>query len=501
MPAPVVAAAATKMAKRYLPKLLAILVPIALVLGGLTGMTMVMVLTSANTSSTTNTQQLGTGCVAGAAGTVPNPREGGGWPSDAQVGTPAAEQLANIAQVVEAGQDLKVSEYALVVGLAVTAQETGWRNLNHGDTAGPDSTGMFQQRDPWGPRADREDPYKAGVLFFQALMKVDGWDQMTIGRAGQAVQRSAQASGQWYQQHEPIARAGLAYVTGNSGVGQCASNGAAMECPATSWPGVEQGLTPDGLRVLRCGAQQQSAITSVGGVGDRPANVDDDHQAGRAVDFMIPDYASSAGVAMGDQLAEWLKANAAALGVKYLIWNAEIWSVERDKEGWRPYTSPSGGGPTLEHRDHVHVSVYGNAAGGSDAAAGEAVLPVKDYVLTARFGQAGSSWSSGYHTGLDFAAPIGTPILAPAAGTVVTAGWGGAYGNWTCVDVGNSTQTCFAHQIGLDVEVGDRVLAGQQIGKIGMTGNTGGPHVHVEVRDRGKTIDPATWLSDRGARP
>lgn len=510
MPAPLAAAAATKLAKQYLPTLIAIVVPIVLVLGGLIGMTLVMVMTSASTSNTTSTQQLNdSACVSG-AGTVTDPREGGDWPSDAQVGTPTAEQLSNASQIVRAAKDLRLSEYAQVIGLAVSAQEAGWRNVKHGDAAGPDSTGLFQQRDGWGPRVDREDPYKAATLFFQALVKVSGWEKMPIGRAGQTVQRSAQASGQWYQQHEPIARAGLVYVTGNSGVGQCASNGAAMECAASHWPGVENGLTPDALRVLRCGSQQQPAITSVGGIGDRPANVDDDHQSGRAIDFMIPDYASAAGVAMGDQLAAWFKTNASALGVKYVIWNAQIWSVQRNPEGWRPYRNPSGAGATLEHRDHVHVSVFGTAAGGTNTGTaaggtntgtGEAVLPVKNYVLTARFGQAGGSWSSGYHTGLDFAAPIATPIYAPAAGKVVTAGWGGAYGNWTCIDVGGDTQLCFAHQSVQAVKVGDRVLPGQEIGKIGMTGNTNGPHLHFEVRIHGRTTDPDAWLTDRGAKP
>lgn len=501
MPAPIVAAVATNVAKTLLPKVLAVVLPILIVVVFVLSFSLASMIAGGSAGDAdTSAMELGqTGCESG-TGTVGNPREGAEWPDDAQVGTPDSKQLENAAEIIRAARDLNVPAHGQVIALAVAAQESGWKNLDHGHL---DSLGLFQQRAAgWGSAEDRRNPHKAATMFFKALLKVDGWEKMPIGRAGQAVQKSAQASGEWYQDHEPIARAGVVFVSGDTSAGQCANNGEAMECPASPWPGVEKGLTPDALRVLRCGAQHQPKIKNVGGIGDRPSTVDDDHQTGRAIDFMIPDYKSSSGVAMGDELAAWFKANAKQLGVKYVIWNAKIWSEQRNSEGWRKYDHPSGGGDTLLHRDHVHVSVHGNAAGGgADSGGGSAVKPVKNYTLTARFGQAGSQWSSGAHTGLDFAAPLGTPILAPQGGKVAVSGWGGAYGNWVCIDVETATQLCFAHQMNLEVKVGDRVLQGQQIGHIGMTGNTNGPHLHFEVRVRGKTIDPETWLSDRGARP
>ena len=79
---------------------------------------------------------------------------------------------------------------------------------------------------------------------------------------------------------------------------------------------------------------------------------------------MIADYQSPAGQALGDAVADWCRDHATQLGITYVIWNAHIWSVARDAEGWRPYAHPSGAtDDTSLHRDHVHVSVVGNATG------------------------------------------------------------------------------------------------------------------------------------------
>lgn len=92
-------------------------------------------------------------------------------------------------------------------------------------------------------------------------------------------------------------------------------------------------------------------ITSILGVGLRPN--ESDHPLGLALDFMTKDKAK------GDALAEYVKANASAYGVKYVIWWGRIWSVARNGEGWRGYVPPNGGSDdTSMHKDHVHVSFY-----------------------------------------------------------------------------------------------------------------------------------------------
>lgn len=91
------------------------------------------------------------------------------------------------------------------------------------------------------------------------------------------------------------------------------------------------------------------------------------------------------------------------------------------------------------------------------------------------------------HNGIDLAAPIGTPIYASAAGTVIISringAWNGGYGNFVTIAHTNNTQTLYAHLLNkIIVEAGDRVEQGQVIGYIGMTGKTTGPHLHFEIR-------------------
>lgn len=125
---------------------------------------------------------------------------------------------------------------------------------------------------------------------------------------------------------------------------------------------------------------------------------------------------------------------------------------------------------------------------------GPMFTPTTNFNYSARFGQAGSSWSSGHHTGLDFAAPTGTPVFSALAGKVVEAGWGGAYGNHIIVRHDNGVETLYAHLNSASANVGDRVLRGQRIGTVGSTGNSSGPHLHFEVLKNGTQRDPAAFL-------
>ncbi len=128
-------------------------------------------------------------------------------------------------------------------------------------------------------------------------------------------------------------------------------------------------------------------------------------------------------------------------------------------------------------------------------------LPTSGYHLTARFGMAGGLWSSN-HTGLDFAAPSGTPIVAVANGTITETGYAGAYGNRTIETLEDGTELWYCHQTSIDVKKGDTVSGGQQIGAVGSTGNTTGPHLHLEVRPGGgDPVDPFQALVVHGVRP
>ncbi|MFF3126817.1 M23 family metallopeptidase [Streptomyces sp. NPDC057908] len=129
-------------------------------------------------------------------------------------------------------------------------------------------------------------------------------------------------------------------------------------------------------------------------------------------------------------------------------------------------------------------------------------IPTSSYTITSTFGQAGSMWSSGYHTGLDFAAPTGTPIKAVHGGTIKSAGWSGSYGYRTVLELDDGTELWFCHQSSIGVSVGQKVTTGETIGRVGATGNVTGAHLHLEVHTPdGTGIDPMAWLRDKGLNP
>lgn len=133
---------------------------------------------------------------------------------------------------------------------------------------------------------------------------------------------------------------------------------------------------------------------------------------------------------------------------------------------------------------------------------GAAVRPVAGSIPTA--GGFGSRWVRGCgacstnHQGLDFAAPMGTPVLATLPGRVVAAGVSGGYGNQVLVQHANGIQSRYGHLSRIDVRVGQELAAGQQLGAVGSTGVSTGAHLHFEVIVSGRPVDPATWLQARG---
>ncbi|MEU1074404.1 MULTISPECIES: M23 family metallopeptidase [unclassified Streptomyces] len=129
-------------------------------------------------------------------------------------------------------------------------------------------------------------------------------------------------------------------------------------------------------------------------------------------------------------------------------------------------------------------------------------LPVASYTITSTFGQAGSMWSSGHHTGLDFAAPTGTPLKAVHGGTVKSAGWSGSYGYRTVIELEDGSELWYCHQSSIAVGAGQKVSTGETIGRVGATGNVTGPHLHLEVHTPGGTgVDPMAWLQSKGLNP
>ncbi|WP_228995067.1 M23 family metallopeptidase [Streptomyces sp. DH8] len=128
-------------------------------------------------------------------------------------------------------------------------------------------------------------------------------------------------------------------------------------------------------------------------------------------------------------------------------------------------------------------------------------LPTSSYTITSTYGQSGAMWSSGQHTGLDFAGAAGTPLKAVHSGTIISAGNAGAYGYRTVLQLEDGTEIWYAHQSSIEVSVGQKVTTGQTIGRMGGTGNVTGVHLHLEVRTAGgAAMNPMAWLTSKGLR-
>ena len=131
------------------------------------------------------------------------------------------------------------------------------------------------------------------------------------------------------------------------------------------------------------------------------------------------------------------------------------------------------------------------------------VTPTTGYVLGAGFAQAGPHWIH-KHSGQDFVVNTGTPVRAAHSGTIVTAGWGGAYGNNIVIKHASHLYTQYGHLSHIGVHVGEHVNTAQKIGLSGSTGNSTGPHLHFEVRTTpyyGSAVEPLHFLRAHGVNP
>jgi murein DD-endopeptidase MepM/ murein hydrolase activator NlpD len=161
----------------------------------------------------------------------------------------------------------------------------------------------------------------------------------------------------------------------------------------------------------------------------------------------------------------------------------------------------------MAYADHEPLStevvhrLTGTTAGCESIATGPWRPPVQaGYTLTSTFGWRTSPTRGGadFHTGLDFARPDGSPVTAVTRGVVAFAGRGGSYGNLVRVRHANGVESWYAHLAAIDVQPGDKVRAGHRLGTVGSTGNSTGPHLHLEIRIDGRPTDPMPWLARKG---
>jgi len=129
--------------------------------------------------------------------------------------------------------------------------------------------------------------------------------------------------------------------------------------------------------------------------------------------------------------------------------------------------------------------------------------PIAGKTPSTAYKKLGKFWSKGYHTGIDYAVPVGTDVLAVADGKIENASWGKSYGT-ALVQKLDGGWFIYAHLSSTLVKPGDKVKAGQVIAKSGNTGNSTGPHLHVELRNNirwsaGTDLDPAKLIGTKPA--
>ena len=219
----------------------------------------------------------------------------------------ATDQAANAALISAVAVRRGLPARAASIALATSMQESKLRNIGHGDQAGPDSRGLFQQRPSqgWGTEAQVMDPYHATNAFYDALEKVPGYQAIPITEAAQRVQRSAYPGA--YAQHEPMARAFASALTGQTAQG--------VDCSLRK---------PEAAGDAGLVRQRLTAA-----FGALPATA-----AGRTVTVQAQDTRAWA-------VAQWAVANAKALSITEVRVDGQHWS-RLSRDGWQAADVPAG---------------------------------------------------------------------------------------------------------------------------------------------------------------
>lgn len=219
----------------------------------------------------------------------------------------ATDQAANAALISAIAVRRGLPARAASIALATSMQESKLRNIGHGDQAGPDSRGLFQQRPSqgWGTEQEVMDPYHATNAFYDALEKVPGYEVIPITEAAQKVQRSAYPGA--YAQHEPMARAFASALTGYTPQG--------IDCSLRK---------PDSAG--NAGQVRQRLLSAFGAV---PASA-----SGRILTVQAGDNQAWA-------VAQWAVANAKSLAITDVRVDGKSWT-RQSHDGWQTADVPAG---------------------------------------------------------------------------------------------------------------------------------------------------------------
>ncbi|WP_304119299.1 hypothetical protein [Mycolicibacterium bacteremicum] len=290
--------------------------------------------------------------------------------------------------VIAAGLQMRIPEKGIIVALATAMQESSLRNLanpnvpeslripNEGMGHDHKSVGIFQQQPWWGTIAELMNPILSARKFYDALLKVGGWQQMAPTVAAQAVQRSAYpdayaddvpAATQFYRQHlnAVLAAAGPGAAKPESMTNSETDSLCAASRPKASRSVYQLSQLPPGkapeqrlqrytILTNRAVSAAFPQIRTIGGY--RPDSLKW-HPEGLALDIMVSSAyppLSPQGIALGNGINEFLLKNAKTLGVDHSIWRQRIYYPDGTSEAMT-----SRGGLTADHYDHVHVATKG----------------------------------------------------------------------------------------------------------------------------------------------
>lgn len=283
------------------------------------------------------------------------------------------EQLVNAAYIIKAGADKGLTARDQTIGVMTAMGESTLRVLDYGDEAGPDSRGLFQQRDGWGTLEERMDPYISAGKFFDAMVRnVPDPERQTLEPTLVAHRTQINADPYHYERFWDTA---VKIAEALSGADTGLAGGAGQVCSP---------LAPGTVNAQGWAAPASGPLTDTFGP------------------------------------------------------RAPIWT--------------------------------------------------------------GGGWTSGFHRGVDFDSGCESPIWAAQAGTVTMAGFD-SYGNGTIwIDHGNGLRTRYLHmfQSGMLVREGDAVTGGQQIARVGNSGQAKGCHLHFEIHVNGEAVDPIAFMAAVG---
>ena len=421
------------------------------------------------------------------------------------------EQVKNAQIIIGIGIARKLSLRDVKIALMVAMQESSLRNLAYGDH---DSLGLFQQRPSvrvWGTAEQIMDPVHATNKFYDALEKVRNRDSKSLLDVAVEVQRPSRAAyAQTFGMWDKPATAFLAGVSATSavmasvalpeaGCGDVLGDVEVAVQAALSqvgrpyrWATLSTTKPFDSAELMQW-AYAQAGVTL-------PATATAQLKAGQPVakpgSGSVADWQKT--LQRGDLLF-WSDLLGQTAHVSMYLGNGEMVDAPTVSAGVIiskvPWTN------ALTKLVGATRPIDFTAAGGLHNGW---QWPLKSTTITSPYGMRYHPvlhvWR--LHNGVDFAAPMGTPVYAARAGTVTFVGPQGGGGNVITIDHGGGIETSYLHLSSFtDTRVGEKVSAGQRIALSGSTGYSTGPHLHFIVRIRGNTTDPIPYLRQFGLVP